>query len=305
MSLACCSANSHTAPTPASTAPSELRADRAVALAAAEQHGGALQYTPDELCGDPADNASEAEVAYNEELARQQSEAPAVALADANDDKPYDTWGAAGVQRPASSERRPTGFYRCGCGHVYEGKAGCDDTFYCGDMKPVYDDELDDELEDDKCCRRIIDISKSILPPGFRYSTTNGKAIPENMHSSSHSAKKNYIDENGGEIDAQTDAGDEQLPCSAKRPHEVLCPNTPPASPKRARTSNSGGTSAFVPETPPREEHEARFAELEKRVKELQQRVEVLETSEITHKTIVSALDDCIRQMRERLSKQA
>ena len=269
MSLTCCSANSHTAPTLAGTAPTED--------GVAEQ-GWSIS-----------------------EVRRCVHLAGGAPLPDAYDgDKPHDTWGAADLQRPAFSERRPTGLYRCGCGHVYDGNAQCYGTSECGDVQPFYEDELEADEEG------FEELSApGVVPPGFRYSTSHGKAIPDDMHSSSHSAEKDYIDENGNEIDAQTEAGDEQPPRSAKRTHEVLCPNTPPASPKRARTTDPGNTSVFIPETPPREEREARFAELEKQVKALQQRVEVLEASEALQKTINSSLTDCIQQMRERLQQQA
>ena len=102
----------------------------------------------------------------------------------------------------------------------------------------------EDELEAEEDLFKHLS-TPGVVPPGFRYSTSHGKAIPEDMHSSSHSAEKDYLDANGNEIDAQSDAqsdaqtgaGDEQpLRSQDKRTHEVLCPNTPPVSPKRARS---------------------------------------------------------------------
>ena len=222
-----------------------------------------------------------------------------VSLADADADAPYDNWTAANVRRPRSDGLRTLA--------AAYAESDEESMVQGADHARLQADE--DELEADEDLFKSLS-TPGVVPPGFRYSTSHGKAIPEDMHSSSHSAEKDYLDANGNEIDAQSDAqtgaGDEQpLRSQDKRTHEVLCPNTPPVSPKRARTVDSGGTGVFIPETPTREERESRVAELEQQVKALQERVRELEAGEATRKRQVTSLADIIRQMRERLDQQA
>jgi hypothetical protein len=241
MSLACFSATSPTAPTPAGTAP-----------------------TPAGTAPTPAGTAPE--------------------------DKPYDIEAV-----PTSPERRLTDLRRCkGCRAVYSGFEQCTGTDDCvGETEAVYEDELEAEAEEWEAEAEAREAEAAeaeaeagfvhlsapgVLPPGFRYSESRDKAVPEDMHSSSHSADKDYVDEKGNVI-------------GEKRAFEALCPNTPPGSPKRARASGGG---VFVPETPPRED-------LAEQVAALRARVRVLEASECIHKQVIASLKDCMAQLRRRI----
>lgn len=236
---------------------------------------------------------------------------------------------------PASPERRHSGLYRCkGCKGVfgiYSGNMRCALTSRCdGEVERVYEDELEAADEDlgkehdpshfDFPVKEEDNAARGDSPSGLRYCASRDKYILASMRSSSHEADDDFTREpDECSVCGEDNPGycwctgpgmeyddEEQLRAAGKRHKRSMqapATETPASSPKRPRT-DPGDTRVFVPETPPREQCEARVVDLERQVRALQKRVQELQAGEANYKKVVSALGDLVRELRRKNDQQ-